>query len=115
VTRRADELSRDTYVDAVLALYRTGPGTCGHVRKADVRLARDLHDRGVSLQVVDDAIAVALCRRLVRAAAPQEPIRSLHYFLGVIEELLAGGRDADYVQYLRGCLRRHLAAQNPPP
>jgi hypothetical protein len=114
VSPRADAAAgRDAYVNAVLALYRTAPGTLGHVRKADLRLARDLYDRGVGLHVVEDAIAVALCRRLVRITAPTEPIRSLHYFLGVIEELLAGGLDRDYVAYLRGRLTRHLASRTP--
>jgi hypothetical protein len=100
--------ARQTYVDAVLARYRAAPGTVGHVRKADVRLARELHDSGVRLDVVDDAITVVLCRRLLRSAPPAEPIRSLHYFVPVIDELLSGGLDRGYVEYLRGCLARHL-------
>ena len=113
--RRADgPPGRDAYVNAALALYRTSPGTHGHVRKADLRLARELHDRGVPLQVVDNAIAVALCRRLVRSTPPTEPIRSLHYFLGVIDELLTGALDPTYVAYLRGCLTRHLATRESP-
>jgi hypothetical protein len=110
VLRKADgQPSRDAYVNAVLALYRTSPGTSGHVRKADLHLARQLYDRGVALQVVDDAIVVALSRRLVRSTPPAEPIRSLHYFLGVVEELITGPLDPGYVVYLRGCLTRHLA------
>jgi hypothetical protein len=110
VTRKADgRPGPEAYVNAVLALYRTSPGTHGHVRKADVRLARELYDRGVGLTIVDDAIVVALCRRLARTTSPVEPIRSLHYFVGVIEELLAGTLDPGYVVYLRGCLTRHLA------
>lgn len=111
VTRRAEDDSptaRTAYVEAVLAIYRAAPGVLPHTRKADVRLAGQLHDRGVSLQTVNDAMAVALCRRLVRSAPPTEPVRSLHYFLGVIEELEAGALDPDYVLYLRACLRRHL-------
>jgi hypothetical protein len=110
VLRKADgQPGREAYVNAVLALYRTAHGTHGHVRKADLRLARELYDRGVALRTVDDAIAVALCRRLVRSTPPVEPVRSLHYFVGVIDELRAGTLDASYVAYLRGCLRRHLA------
>lgn len=107
--------ARQTYVDAVLALYRAAPGTLGHVRKADVRLARKLHDRAVGLDVVDDAITVALCRRLLRSAAPAEPIRSLHYFLPVIDELLSGGLHRGYVDYLRGRLARHLTRPASSP
>jgi hypothetical protein len=106
---------RSAYVSAVLALYRAAPGTLGHVRKADLRLAHDLYDRGIGLPLVDDAITVALCRRLVRATPPAEPIRSLHYFLGPIEELVTGALDPTYVEYLRGRLIRHLATRPPAP
>jgi hypothetical protein len=110
VLRKADgRPGREGYVNTVLALYRTAPGTHGHVRKADLRLARELYDRGVALQIVADAIAVTLCRRLVRSTPPPEPIRSLHYFVGVIDELLAGTLDPGYVAYLRSRLTRHLA------
>lgn len=108
--RRADgRPGREGYVNVVLALYRTAPGTHGHVRKADLRLAHELYDRGVPLQIIDDAIAVALCRRLVRSTSPAEPVRSLHYFMGVVDELLTGALDAGYIAYLRGRLTRHLA------
>jgi hypothetical protein len=116
VIRRAEASARRrAYVDAVLAFYRKAPGTLGHVRKADVRLAGALYDRGVRLDIVDNAIAVAVCRRLVRATPPGEPIRSLHYFIGVIEELLAGDLDPGYVAYLRDRLTRHLARQTAHP
>jgi hypothetical protein len=116
VLRRAETAAaRAAYVEAVLALYRSAPGTLGHVRKADVRLARGLYDRGVALRVIEDAITVALCRRLVRTAAPLEPVRSLHYFLPVIDEVLAATLEPDYVVYLRGCLARHLARSTPDP
>jgi hypothetical protein len=114
VHRKADQrpsLTRDAYVAALLALYRSAPGTLGHVLKADLRLARELHRRGVSLQLVDDALAVALCRRLLRAGAALEPIRTLHYFQPVIDELIKSPLDQDYIQYLRAVLRRTLDTQ----
>lgn len=114
VSRKADprpSVARDAYVDAVLALYRSAPGTVGHVLKADLRLAHELHRRGVGLQLVDDAIAVALCRRLVRTGPMLEPVRSLHYFLPVIDELIKSPLDQDYIQYLRAVLRRTLDRQ----
>ena len=115
MTLRAEAAARGAYVDALLALYRAAPGTLGHVRKGDVRRARDLHDRGVSLQVIEDAITVALCRRLLHATPPAEPIRSLHYFVGVVDEILSGTLDPGYVHYLRGCLARHLGPSAAPP
>jgi hypothetical protein len=116
VPPRADAPAlRAAYVEAILARYRSAPGTLGHVRKADVRLARDLYDRKVALNMVQDAITVTLSRRLVRSSAPLEPIRSLHYFLPAIDEILAGSLEPDYVAHLRACLARHVARSAAAP
>jgi hypothetical protein len=113
VTRKAEPLSRSAYVEAVLRLYRNAPGLLGHVRRADLELARELHRRGVPLQLVDDAITVACCRRVIRAGPPLEHVRTLHYFLPVLAELAAGELDPDYVSYLRLALQRFLKKNGP--
>ena len=94
--------ARENYVRQVLDRYRRTPGTCGHVRREDRRLAARLHQRGVPSAVVTAAFALAAFRRERRdpGVPPLPPIRSLHYFLPVIEELLAGPLDVDYLQYL---------------
>ena len=98
--------ARQNYVRQVLDRYRRTPGTCGRVRREDRRLAARLHQRGVPSTVVTAAFALAASRRERRAPGlpPLPPIRSLHYFLPVIEELLAGPLDADYLRYLEGKL-----------
>jgi hypothetical protein len=81
---------RAQYVAAVLEAYRTNRTTHGHVRAADRRLAAELFDSRISLQVVLAALALAALRRCLRPidTAPLEPVRSLHYFKPVIDEIL---------------------------
>jgi len=45
----------------------------------------------VSLRVIQEALLLATVRRCLRApdAAPLAPVRSLHYFIPVIEEIMA--------------------------
>ena len=109
--------ARENYVRQVLDRYRRTPGTCGRVRREDRRLAAQLHRRGVSSAVVTAAFALAASRRHRREPGlpPLPPIRSLHYFLPVIEELLAGPHDPDYLRYLESKLERSddLPEQRP--
>jgi hypothetical protein len=103
--------ARGQYVRAVLSLYRATPGVLGRVRNADRTLAGQLYDQGIPLYLVANAFVVAAARRQTHNAfsSPLPPIRSLHYFLGVIRELLErplGPRDIDE-------LRRVLRAADP--
>jgi len=70
-------------------------------------LAAQLYHRGVSVRVIENAFALA-ARRLMRPAdAPAlGTIRSLAYFLPVIEEVLGMRISPDYFQYLRHKLER---------
>jgi hypothetical protein len=87
----------------VLEAYRKTPGTMGTVRRPDRLLAAQLYQRGVSLQVIENAFVLAAARRIIRPAdAPAlGAIRSLAYFLPVIEEVLGLHVTPDYFQYLR--------------
>ena len=98
--------ARENYVRQVVDRYRRTPGTCGHARREDRRLAAQLHQRGIPSAVVTAAFALAASRRQRHepGVPPLPPIRSLHYFLPVVEELLAGPLDADYLRYLEGKL-----------
>jgi len=99
------------YLDTLLNLYRHTPGTCGRVRLADRRVATSLGARGVALETVQAALVLACARRTFRpdSAAPLPPIGSLHYFLPVIDEILASPLDPAYLDYLR----RRLAPLAP--
>jgi hypothetical protein len=57
----------------------------------------------VSLAAVENALVLAAARRLIRPAeaAPLGPIRSLAYFLPVIDEVLGLSISPDYFRYLR--------------
>ena len=96
----------------VLDAYRHTPGTTGHVRAADRRLALDLNTRGVSLGTVQDALLVASARRFCKATGVSlpPPARSLPYFLPVVDELLAEPLGDGHRRYLAGQLQRVLAS-----
>jgi hypothetical protein len=102
------------YVSTVILLYLELPETQLSANLQDHAQARRLHDRGISLALVESAFLLASLRRLARPteAPPLPPIRSLAYFLPVIEELLAQPMPENYLNYLRLKLRS-LAAQKP--
>jgi hypothetical protein len=97
------DLSPEEYVDQVLEAYRKTPGTTGTVRRADRRLAGELYQRGLSVKVIENALVLAATRRLIRPAdaPPLGTIRSLAYFLPVIEEVLKLQVSPAYFDYLR--------------
>jgi len=95
---------RDAYLRRLLALY------CGLPHAAarrpfppDRRIAEQLFDRGISLETIEAAFLLASARRMYRdsQAPPLTPIRSLAYFLPVIDEVLHQPPDPGYVSYLR--------------
>lgn len=106
------QTDRARFVDSVLAAYKKTPGTVGIVRKADRRLASQLFDSGVSLELVTAALALAASRRISRPedADPLEPVRSLHYFRPVIDELLRGDHDPFVLSYIEDRLQRLVAS-----
>jgi hypothetical protein len=99
---------QEEYVRRVLEAYRKTPGTIGTVRRADRLLAAQLYQRGLSLKVIENALVLAATRRLIRPseAPPLSTIRSLAYFLPVIEEVLEMRVNSDYFEYLRYKLAR---------
>ena len=105
-------MQRSEYVRRVLEAYRMTPGTCGAVRRPDRVLAEQLHERGVPAEAVENALTLAATRRLIRPAdaPPLATVRSLAYFMPVVEEVLRIEAGPDYFRYLRGKLQR-LAAQ----
>jgi hypothetical protein len=98
-----DGRGQEEYIRQVLEAYRKTPGTMGTVRRADRMLAAQLYQRGVSVTVVENALVLAATRRLIRPAGapPLGAIRSLAYFLPVIEEVRELRVSPDYFRYLR--------------
>jgi hypothetical protein len=99
---------REEYVRLVLEAYRTTPGTCGHLRRPDRLLAIELYQRGVPLEKIENALALAAARRMIRpaGATPLAIVRSLAYFLPVIEEVLEMEVSEEYFLYVRQKLQR---------
>jgi len=106
-----DGRGQEEYVRQVLDAYRKTPGTMGTVRRADRMLAVQLYQRGVAVSIVENAFVLAAARRLTRPAdaLPLGTIRSLAYFLPVIEEVLRMRVSPDYFQYLRHKLGQFTA------
>jgi hypothetical protein len=103
-----DGRSQEEYVRRVLEAYRETPGTMGSIRRTDRALAVQLYQRGISASVIENALVLAAARRLMRPAnaPPLATIRSLAYFLPVIEEVLSLRVSPEYFQYLRQKLER---------
>ena len=106
-------ISQEDYVRQVLETYRKTPGTMGTVRRADRLLAAQLYQRGLSVKVIENALVLAATRRLIRPpdALPLGTVRSLAYFLPVIEEVLESRVSPDYFEYLRYKLARASSAR----
>lgn len=101
-------MERQEYVRRLLEAYRTTPGTCGAVRRADRLLAARLCERGVPVETVENALTLAATRRLMRpeGSPPLGTVRSLAYFAPVIDEVLHLQTGPDYFRYLRSKLQR---------
>jgi hypothetical protein len=120
--RNASTEAGRVYLEAVLDRYLWLPGTPTRASRADRRLARELYEHGVPLVVVQGALLLGVARRTFRPAdaSPLPPIRTLHYFLRVIEELQESPLPPDYLQYLEGKLQpwadeKALDAWGPRP
>lgn len=97
-------MSRATYVRIVLALYCGLPHTAARrPSPSDRRLAAQLFDQGIALVTVEAAFLLAIARRAGRPPdlPPLPLVRSLGYFLPVVEELRLNPPDLRYLTYLR--------------
>ena len=94
------------YVEAILDRYLWLPGTPTRTSRNDRRLARTLYERGVPLAIVQAALLLGAVRRTFRSeGAPcLPPIRTLHFFLPIVEELLEQPVDTGYSEYLENKL-----------
>lgn len=67
--------------------------------RADRTLANTLVARGLTFDFLQAAFILASVRRRISSAA-QQPIRSLAYFIPIIDELLSDPPDPDYIHHL---------------
>jgi hypothetical protein len=80
----------DRYVAEVIRLYRATPTVLGPVRRADRELARRLFEQQVPIHVIRDALILGAARRVLHNgfSTPMPPVRSLHYFVPLVREVL---------------------------
>ncbi len=102
-----EEPARRHYVESVLATYISLPGTPTRFSRQDRRLAATLYGRRTPVDAVRTALLLAAARRTLRSAqAPTlAPIRTLFYFLSVIDEVLQAPPEPSYTAYLEAKLR----------
>lgn len=102
------------YVQAVLDLYVSLPGTPARASRRDRGVAAALYDQGTPEPVVRAALLLAAARRTLRSpeAPPLPSVRTLFYFLPAIEEVRELPPDPDYVAYLEAKLRLLMAAKS---
>ena len=113
-----DEIvDRRDYFNAVLTLYLELPETPLRAGPHDRERACELRRRQVPFSVVESALLLGSLRRLGRPqdSPPLAPIRSLAYFIPVIEELLVTPLPDGYLQYLRDKVRRFSAKHSHKP
>ena len=103
-----DGRGQEEYIRQVLEAYRKTLGTAGTIRRPDRVLAAQLYQRGISVSTLENAFVLAAARRLMRPAdaLPLGTIRSLAYFLPVIEEVLGMRVSPEYFQHIRRKLER---------
>jgi hypothetical protein len=102
----------EAYRQTLIDLYLHLPDTPRRLSRFDLRLVRQLWERQIPLTTVETAFLLASSRRAARRpnAMPLGPIRSLHYFMPVIEELLAQAVSESYLAYLRSKVTLHHPA-----
>jgi hypothetical protein len=93
----------NTYVEAIKSSFVALGCTTGKFSAQDVLLARNLQRRGISLEIVQDALLVGGVRKYISwlNAGSAQPIGSLAYFAALFSELEARPLAADYREYLR--------------
>ena len=114
MNRPADQ--ERVYLEAVLETYSSLPGTPERPSRQDRHLARELCRRAVPLRIVRAALILAAARRTLRSShlMPLPPIRTLHYFLPVIEEVLHSPPDPGYLEYLAAKLKSFASQKTAP-
>ena len=90
------------YVRTLLQSYVDLPETPQRCHSLDRRIALELFERQIPVELVEAAFLLGSARRLARDSERALPsIRCLSYFLPVIEEVLAQPPPPDYIRYLR--------------
>ena len=110
-------MTEQAYIQALRSVYLQLPNTHRRFSRSDRRLASNLFQRGFSLELVRSALLLASARRLARnpAEPPLLPVRSLHYFLPVLDEIRSQPLPPGYLEYLEAKLRSAQPRPAPQP
>lgn len=105
------------YVTTLLECYVQLPHTPNRPSGYDRRLAASLFNQKAPLDIVKSAFVLATSRRTFRPknAPPLDPIRSLAYFLPVVEELQRTTPDPFYIRLLKQRLHTGSSELGVPP
>jgi hypothetical protein len=100
-------MTEQAYIQAVRSVYLQLPNTHRRFNRSDRCLASSFYQRGFSLELVRSALLLATARRLARnpGEPPLPAVRSLHYFLPVLEEIRLQPLPPSYLQYLEAKVR----------
>ncbi|HMV51230.1 MAG TPA: hypothetical protein PKC13_25405 [Blastocatellia bacterium] len=106
-----NEMTEKEFVARVLNFYLHLPQTPARTSRTDRQLAAQWYAQGLTWETLEGALLLATARRSLRdpALPPLSPIRSLHYFVPLLEEVQATPLAPEYMQYLRGKLAAFLA------
>ncbi|MBZ2186776.1 MAG: hypothetical protein K7J46_18875 [Bryobacter sp.] len=104
--------AESAFASAVLAAYANLPETPLRPSPTDQAVARKLFLDLVPLPLIESALLLGSLRRLLQhqGPTPLPKIRSLAYFLPIIEGLQLQPRPEGYLQYLRLKLQRLSAS-----
>lgn len=112
-------MKQQDYVRAVLDSFVSLPNAPLRPRRDDRFLAEKLYRQSIPLPVLEYALLLGCVRReLQEHGEPLQPIRSLRYFVPILEEVRHQPVHSDYVRYLRGKLFERLRPKpttNPRP
>jgi len=97
---------RNAFVDAIRESFISLGCTTGKFSSRDACHAKDWQQRGIPLNVVQDALLMGACRKYSSwfNSGPTEPIGSLTYFESLIAEMQERPLPAGYNTYLRAKL-----------
>jgi hypothetical protein len=98
----------ESYCATALALYRSQPDTPGRASRNDRKVAEDLYQRGLSIDLLAHVMRLTHLRRASNPGLGL--IRSLSYYRAVLDSLSPEDLHPGYVAYLADTYARRAAS-----
>jgi hypothetical protein len=114
VDNDSDSLDQKVYVKSIRECFLSLGCASNNFSSADVAAARELHQRGIPLAVIEEAMLVGACRKYSSWLQGQslKPIRSMTYFSSLIAEIQEKPLPPGYSAYLRTKVKQLTVAWN---